>query len=61
MTEQPAAVPVGSRRERYLVAPLGVPPEPFFAHLAEDPTATVHRIVSTAPSFAVVEMDADRA
>ncbi|GAA1612780.1 S8 family serine peptidase [Actinoplanes couchii] len=61
MTEHPAAVPVGSRRERYLVAPLGVPAETFFGRLAEDPGATVHRVVSSMPAFAVVEMDADRA
>ncbi|SDT56801.1 S8 family serine peptidase [Actinoplanes derwentensis] len=61
MTEHPSAVPVGSRRERYLVAPLGAPHKDFFTHLAEDPAATVHRVVSTAPTFAVVEMDADRA
>jgi subtilisin len=63
MTDHNSAVPVGSRRERYLVAPLGAPPEAdrFFARLGEDPATTVHRVVSTTPSFAVVEMDADRA
>lgn len=63
MTDHHSAVPVGSRRERYLVAPLGAPPEAdrFFARLGEDPATTVHRVVTTTPSFAVVEMDADRA
>jgi subtilisin len=63
MTDHNSAVPVGSRRERYLVAPLGAPPEAdrFLARLGEDTATTVHRVVTTAPSFAVVEMDADRA
>ncbi|SFE41392.1 Subtilase family protein [Actinoplanes philippinensis] len=63
MTDHNSAVPVGSRRERYLVAPLGAPHEAdhLLARLGEDPATTVHRVVSTAPSFAVVEMDADRA
>jgi subtilisin len=63
MTDPNSAVPVGSRRERYLVAPFGAPPEAdrFFARLAEDSATTVHRVVATAPAFAVVEMDADRA
>ncbi len=54
-----AAQPVGSRRERYLVAPLEMPPmsgapaEPsfadgLFAQLAADPATTVHRIITAA-------------
>ncbi|MEU4154897.1 S8 family serine peptidase [Actinoplanes sp. NPDC026670] len=63
MTDHNSAVPVGSRRERYLVAPLGAPPEAdrFFTRLGEDSATTVHRVVTTVPSFAVVDMDADRA